>query len=68
MDSQRQDRVTLTVTLVDCSKKAILVVAPGHGSAVWLPVRLISFDEDCRMGETIDVNMPAWLAKERGMA
>ncbi len=59
--------MTVTVELVDCTQRALLVAVDGRG--VWLPIRMIRFDQDAaRIGEMIDVAMPEWLAKREGLA
>jgi hypothetical protein len=63
-----QDEITVRVKLLDSSKRAIFVLSKGHEEGTWLPLTHARFGEDVSLGDMIDVTIPRWLARERGIA
>jgi hypothetical protein len=37
------------------------------GDSYWLPKSQIDYTEDCTVGEEIDIELPEWLAEEKGL-
>ena len=51
--------------VVDFTPNSLVVDVAGRG--VWLPFCVIVYDQAVRVSETVDVAMPMWLAKQRGL-
>jgi len=62
------ERVTVKAELICTGPRSILVVVQGQDKGTWLPYSRISYAEDARMGDVVDVTMPRWLAVQRGLA
>lgn len=63
------DTTKISGTIVGMSGKAILlkVEAPGGEKEVWLPISQIEYDLNASRGALTEVEMPEWLAKEKGL-
>jgi hypothetical protein len=64
-----KDILTFTVTIIKETDMAIGCSEHEASEDVefWLPKSQIEYDESCGEGETIDVQMPRWLADEKGL-
>lgn len=63
------DTTKIEGVLVGVSGKAILlrVEAPGGEKEVWLPISQIEYDLSAARGKMTEVEMPVWLANEKGL-
>lgn len=60
-----QELIELSLDLVKKSDGALLV-SDGDNEA-WLPKSLIEYDEEPERGRSIDIELPEWLAIEKGL-
>lgn len=63
-----EETVTVNVRLVGFSPRAILVAVEGREPGVWLPTKWARYEGIVRIGGAVDVTMPRWLARDRGLA
>lgn len=64
--TQASDIVDLTVEMHAETDRAILVSDDGDkNNAVWLPKSQIEIDE--RKGKTLEIQVPEWLAADKGL-
>ena len=71
MNDSKSDILDLVVTLHKSTEKAVLVSEDGDESeAVWLPRSQIEIEVRPRAGGAVlyDLQVPQWLAEERGLA
>ena len=60
-------QIWLGVTIKDATVKALLV-EHGAGPDVWVPKsQILDYSDDYRLGDTIEIELPEWLALEKGM-
>lgn len=60
-------QVWITVTVKRESEKALLV-EHGAGPDAWVPKsQILDYSDDYRPGDTIEIELPEWLALEKGM-
>ena len=62
----QDDAPSLDLRLLRQSGSAWLV-RDGAGTEAWLPVSQVVFPPLCRVGETITVEVPAWLVEKEGL-
>ena len=60
-------RVEVSVEFVRRTDRAILV-KDGGDEELWLPLSQVEdFAEDAKPGDALDISLPEWLAKEKGL-
>ena len=61
---------SLIVVFVNHTDKALLVYVDDPDCAEWVPKSQIEYDENevecARAGDDIEINIPAWLAEQKG--
>lgn len=62
------DTTTIEGTIIGMSGKAILlkVEAPGGETEAWVPISQIEYDLSATRGSLTEVEMPVWLARDKG--
>lgn len=64
MDPER-DFVLRQARFIDDNRRSITVVVNERG--VCLPRALVTIDQDVCFGDLVDVVLPKWLAREKGL-
>jgi hypothetical protein len=59
-----QDTIDIAVTIEHETDMALLVY--DGDTKTWVPKSQIQYDEDAQVGDTIDIEMPEWLAMDKG--
>lgn len=60
-------QIWIAVTVKTETIKALLV-EHGMGPDVWVPKsQILDYSDDYRVGDTIEIELPQWLASEKGM-
>ncbi len=65
--SHNDDMETFTLIFVAVHDRSIQF-EDGKGQNYWLPISEIECDQDHDPGDKVDVLMPKWLAKSRGLS
>lgn len=65
--SHRSDLVDLTLVYFRDTDKAILVADTEDSTKVWLPKSEIEYEFDADHAGVVDVTLPEWLAKDKGL-
>lgn len=70
MSRESDQTDSYTVTVVHETDDAVLVNDGDDSDApeVWLPKSRVDFPRNLRAGQVITVDVPAWLAEEKGLA
>lgn len=70
MSRESDQTDSYTVTVVHETPDAVLVSDGDDPDApeVWLPKSRVGFPRNLRKGQVITVDVPAWLAEEKGLA
>ena len=61
------NNVEITLEIHHETERSYLVSETGNkDNAVWVPKSQIEVSDPVEVGETVEITMPEWLAKERG--
>lgn len=64
----RNDTIEVSAEIMGETEKALLVSDTGkRADAVWLPKGLIEYPDGAEKGDTVDIEMPEWLAQDTGL-
>ena len=64
-ESCKMERVEITVTVKAKTEKAMLV-NDGGKKDVWVPLSQIQTENEIEIGNVIEIDIPEWLAKDKG--
>lgn len=60
-------QIWIAVTIKAATVKALLVEY-GAGADAWIPKsQILDYSDDYGLGDTIEIELPEWLALEKGM-
>lgn len=62
------DTIEVAVEIMGETDKALLVSDTGdRDDAVWIPKSQIEYPDGSKRGDTVTIEMPEWLAEDKGL-